>query len=755
MLSTTFAPGVGAAPTATTLDEVLAGGAVRAVYQPIVELESGRVVAYEALARGPVGTPLERPDALFADARRLRRLSDLDQACQAAAFRGALDGGLTPPWRLFVNVEPDVLDLAHTAALAELVRRARAELSVVVELTERALTSRPAELLRTVGRVRELGWGIALDDVGAERQSLALMPLLRPDVIKLDLRLVQRRPSAEIAEIVTAVNAEADRTGAVVLAEGIETEEHLATARSMGATLGQGWRFGRPGPLPALASAPRPASRLSPVTGDDRGREGTPFEVAASARAVRRGTKPLLIEISKHLERQAGSLGETAVVLATFQHARHFTPSTRRRYAALAGRAAFVGAFGGDMPLEPAPGVRGGVLTEGDPLLREWDIAVIGPHFAAAFCALDLGDEGPDAGRRFDFILTYDRDQAIAVANTLMSRVWADATVVDSSGAVVGGRARALPSGPALRGRTLAERLPDAARTLEQRALDATANGVTIADMRDPDQPLTYVNAAFERLSGYRADEVLGRNCRLLQGPETDPASIAEMARAIHDGRDCWVSLVNYRRDGTPWWNEIHLAPVHDDSGSLTHYIGVQSDVTARVEAQERVRELAFHDSLTGLANRRRTREHLDSALARAHTAGSSVALLFLDLDDFKEVNDRFGHAAGDQLLQHVAGRLRSVARASDLLARQGGDEFLLVLTDLAEDPVAVAERVGWQAVAALSGTFEVGGEQVHVGASVGIAVAGPDDPDPHDLFQTADAAMYRAKAGGGNRVSR
>jgi len=753
MLSTTLDTARPTAPT-TTLGDILDGGAVRAVYQPIVALDDGRVVAYEALARGPEGTALERPDALFAEARRSRRLGDLDWACRGAAFRGALDGGLTPPWRLFVNAEPEVLDAVHPPEFDEVVRRARTELSVVVELTERALTARPAELLRMVERVREAGWGIALDDVGAERQSLALMPLLRPDVIKLDLRLVQRRPSADIAEIVTAVNAQAERTGAVVLAEGIETEEHLEVARSMGATLGQGWRFGRPGPLPVVPPAPRPAPRRR-TPEELPARDRTPFEVAAAHRDVRQGTKPLLIEISKHLERQAGSLGETAVVLAAFQHARHFTPATRRRYTALAARAAFVGAFGGDMPLEPAPGVRGGVLADDDPLLQEWNVSVIGPHFAAAFCARDLGDTGPDAERRFDFVLTYDRDEAIAVANSLMSRIWADSTVP----AVPAAPAPRTLGGPAALGTGWAgpshrSGLQSVGRSLEQRALDATVNGVTIADMRRADHPLIYVNAAFERLSGYSADEVLGRNCRLLQGPETDPATVAEMAEAIHDGRDCWVSLVNYRKDGTPWWNEIHLAPVHDDHGALTHYIGVQSDVTARVEAQERVRHLAYHDSLTGLANRRSVQEHMGRVVEDRSRDGAGVALLFLDLDDFKAVNDRFGHAVGDQLLRHVAGRLRSVVRSSDLLARQGGDEFLLLLTDLPEDPAAVAERVAWQAVAALGAPFEVAGQRVRVGASVGLALGMADSTDPEHLFRLADAAMYRAKAAGGDRVS-
>src|SRR3712207_1593397 len=153
-----------------------------------------------------------------------------------------------------------------------LFRSAPGGLRVDIEITERALATRPAELLRTVERVRSVGWGVAVDDVGAEAMSLAFMPLLRPDGIKLDLRLVQERPGPAIAEIMNAVNAHAERTGSVVLAEGIEDEAHLATARALGATLGQGWFFGRPGPGPVAGAVPGslvlPSQRPDTVTED-------------------------------------------------------------------------------------------------------------------------------------------------------------------------------------------------------------------------------------------------------------------------------------------------------------------------------------------------------------------------------------------------------------------------------------------------------------------------------------------------------
>lgn len=330
---------------------------------------------------------------------------------------------------MFVNVEPETANVTFlqpppgSPEDASGVCTPAADFQIVVELTERALIAEPIELLKLVARVRARGWGIALDDVGADRGSLALLPLLKPDVIKLDLRLVQQRPSAEIAQIVSAVHAEAEGSGTVILAEGIETEEHLNIALSMGATLGQGWLLGRPAALPQ----PLPELTGSPVQIVDRGdpvSTETPFALGAALRAPRRSRKALLIEISKHLERQAMVAGESTVVLATFQDASFFTTATGRRYAQLASQAALVGALGEGMPPEPLPGIRGCVLDPDDPLVGEWDIVVVGPHFAATLVARDLGDTGPDNDRRFEFVLSHNRDLAIQVAFVLMSRVW-------------------------------------------------------------------------------------------------------------------------------------------------------------------------------------------------------------------------------------------------------------------------------------------------------------------------------------------
>lgn len=263
-----------------TVFEVLSAGAVRSVFQPIIDLDRGAVVAYEALARGPDG-PLESPDVLFTAAREAGCLAELDEACRTAAFRGGVEQALFAPLTLFVNVEPEVLESAPLDDLLAIAEAAPGELRIVMEITERAISVRPADLLRTVERVREFGWAVALDDVGADPLSLAFMALLRPEVVKLDLRLVQQHPGRDVAQIMNAVNAYAEPSGAVVLAEGIENERHLQFARGLGARLGQGWMFGRPAdgaaPGSAVAELALPAAvaavgaGASPYTGASSG----------------------------------------------------------------------------------------------------------------------------------------------------------------------------------------------------------------------------------------------------------------------------------------------------------------------------------------------------------------------------------------------------------------------------------------------------------------------------------------------------
>lgn len=404
---------------ADVLDDILSAQLLAPVYQPIVDLSSGGAVAYEALARGPSGHPLEFPGALFAAAAATGRVVELDWACRAAAIRHAPRILDTAGLSLFVNVEPASLGAPPPEHLRWVGKAAQRD-RIIVEITERAIAERPAELLRAIRSLRARGFGIALDDVGADHRSLSMLPFVRPDVIKLDLSIIQRRTTSEIAQTVNTVGAEAERSGVVIIAEGIESPDHLDKALAMGASHGQGWYFGRPGPVPAALERSSRSVTLRhgvPVT------HNTPYEFLSGRRTVRRGTKRVLMQMSLNLEHQALATGGAPVVLGTFQSARNFTDSTSARYCELARQGAFVGVFAERIE-EVAPRPTVAVSIDGDDrLTSEWCVAIVGPHYAAAFAGQDLGLDVPDRDRQFDFVITHDRSLAIETASLLLARV--------------------------------------------------------------------------------------------------------------------------------------------------------------------------------------------------------------------------------------------------------------------------------------------------------------------------------------------
>jgi diguanylate cyclase (GGDEF)-like protein/PAS domain S-box-containing protein len=268
-----------------------------------------------------------------------------------------------------------------------------------------------------------------------------------------------------------------------------------------------------------------------------------------------------------------------------------------------------------------------------------------------------------------------------------------------------------------------------------------------VVDVRADDHPMVYVNTAFEQMTGYTSAEVLGLNCRLLQSEQTDPAVVRALSLAIRRGEEHHCVLRNHRKDGSAWWNELHLSPVRSESGQLTHYLGYQHDVTARVEAEEALARQATEDSLTGLANRSHLLHHLEATLVEAAEAGHAVAVLFIDLDGFKVVNDTHGHAAGDSVLVQVADRLRAVLRGSDLICRNGGDEFVAVLHELdLLDAVRIADRAAHDVTTSLRRPFVAGPGLIALGGSVGVAIYPQDGTTADRLLAVADTDMYQAK---------
>jgi hypothetical protein len=205
----------------------------------------------------------------------------------------------------------------------------------------------------------------------------------------------------------------------VVLAEGIETDAHLDQALALGATLGQGWALGLPGSINVLRSPATPigsARRSLPIA-------PTPFDVARGREGMRIGRKGLLLDLSLHIESQGLHVLPAPVVLSAFQYAWHFTPATSARYTLLADRCPLVGALAVGLGEPAGPKVLTSALDPDDPLVGEWTVTVLGSHYAGALIARDLGDTGPDHERRFEFVVTHDRDLVVAASRSLMSRI--------------------------------------------------------------------------------------------------------------------------------------------------------------------------------------------------------------------------------------------------------------------------------------------------------------------------------------------
>ena len=286
---------------------------------------------------------------------------------------------------------------------------------------------------------------------------------------------------------------------------------------------------------------------------------------------------------------------------------------------------------------------------------------------------------------------------------------------------------------------------------LRERALESSVNPIMITDTRQRDNPVVYVNPAFESTTGYPAAEAIGRNPRFLLGSDTDQPGIEILRAAQREQCEATALLRNYRKDGTLFWNELRIAPVRDATGQVTHYVGVQNDVTERIRYQAELEHQANFDALTGLANRNLLLERLRLATEYAGRRGRLVAVLFIDLDRFKLINDSFGHATGDKVLIEIGKRLAGAVRADDTVARTGGDEFVIALADLArgEDAAVVSRKM----LSALGQPLQIDGREFLLTASIGVALYPRDGGDAATLLKNADVAVYRAKDHGRNSV--
>jgi diguanylate cyclase (GGDEF)-like protein/PAS domain S-box-containing protein len=292
---------------------------------------------------------------------------------------------------------------------------------------------------------------------------------------------------------------------------------------------------------------------------------------------------------------------------------------------------------------------------------------------------------------------------------------------------------------------------------LRERALHAASNGIVITGSsgssgHGADNLIEYVNPAFERITGYPADEVIGLDPRFMAAPGMDDNERAALRQGIAARSTVNVVLRNRRKNGELFWNDLNITPVQDEHGAVSHFIGVINDVTALKQRTARLEHEVNHDPLTGLANRNLMWDRLEQALHLAGRQKSLVATVLIDLNNFKNINDTFGHEAGDAVLKVVARRLQASVRDSDTVARMSGDEFVLVL---ANQP---SLRFTLRMVERLRQSFAIpvafGGHEIPVGASVGVSLYPHDGNTAVELVRAADVAMYHGKGNGHNDVN-
>lgn len=293
----------------------------------------------------------------------------------------------------------------------------------------------------------------------------------------------------------------------------------------------------------------------------------------------------------------------------------------------------------------------------------------------------------------------------------------------------------------------------EAARQAEERYRAIFDNAVVGIFQHAPDGRPLRINQAFARMHGYDSPEQLLREvpnaaAQLFVTPER-MMEICQAAAEQGIVRGAEVEL--YRKDRSRFWVMVNLRAIRDPQGALVMFEGTAEDISHRKAAEAQVSFLAYHDALTGLPNRELFKDRLENALAGARRKKERLAVMFLDLDRFKNINDSLGHSCGDEVLKAVAGRLRQCARQQDTVARLGGDEFLILLRDLRED--GEAEDVARRVVEAMAQTFLVEGRALSTGGCIGISVFPEDGGDSETLIRNADAAMYCAKEEGSNRV--
>ncbi|MBT2566231.1 EAL domain-containing protein [Arthrobacter sp. ISL-85] len=268
-----------------------------------------------------------------------------------------------------------------------------------------------------------------------------------------------------------------------------------------------------------------------------------------------------------------------------------------------------------------------------------------------------------------------------------------------------------------------------------------------IALITDAAQAIVYVSASFTAMTGYGQAELEGRNCRVLQGPGTDAGTREAMRYVLASGEVFAGEILNYRKDGSAFWTALRIIPMSIDGREITHFVSIQRDISNQVALLADLQNQALHDPVTGLPNRTVAERSVDDVIERALNAEVTVAVGLIDLDDFRLVNNTLGHAAGDEVLRQWAARMLSLMREEDVLARMGGDEFILILKNINRKTAHNdLPRILQLIHAAVSEPFTAAGEQLRIGMSLGLALVPKDGTDRRSILRSADEALYAAK---------
>ncbi|HYD30694.1 MAG TPA: diguanylate cyclase [Azospirillaceae bacterium] len=261
---------------------------------------------------------------------------------------------------------------------------------------------------------------------------------------------------------------------------------------------------------------------------------------------------------------------------------------------------------------------------------------------------------------------------------------------------------------------------------------------------------IEYVNPKFAENTGFSPAEAIGHSPSILKSGLTPPETYRELWTTIRSARIWQGELYNRKKDGSYIWARTYIAPVRGGGGTIVHFVSVQEDITARKEEEMRIWRQAHFDQLTGLPNRTLFDDRLLQELNRARRHHRVLAVMFVDLDRFKQVNDTMGHEAGDRLLEQVAERLKSCVRETDTVSRMGGDEFVILLADLAR--IGEAAEVCRRILADLGCPFDLGMDRTAcIGVSIGVSLFPRDGDNPANLLKSADVAMYWSKSSGRN----